>query len=228
MICRLSAIVATILCASVLLAPTGGAAQPPAPTPTPPPVNVALDVKLLATLVGGAEEVPNPGDPDGTGTATVMLRTATNQVCWETQVANLTLPAMASHIHRGARGVAGPIVVPFTAPDATGRASGCAVAEASLLSEIGQNPAGFYVNVHTSDFPGGAVRGQLAPAPPDPAPEPAPGGPAPQPGGQMPPPVPVALPDTGTSRPARLAFLCLGLLLLTGMIIVRREIRQVK
>ena len=76
-------------------------------------------------------------------------------------------------------------------------ASDCASAEASLISEIAQNPAGFYVNVHTSDFPGGAVRGQLAQAPPDPAPEPA--GPASPP--QLPAtgeePAPAALPNTG-------------------------------
>ena len=126
------------------------------------PAPQAADVTLTATLVGGAEEVPNPGDADGTGTSTVTLRTGTNQVCWETRVANITLPAAASHIHRGAKGVAGPVVVPFTAPDANGMASDCATAEASLISEIAQNPAGFYVNVHTSDFPGGAVRGQLA------------------------------------------------------------------
>ena len=46
-------------------------------------------------------------------------------------------------------------------PDADGNVMGCATADRALVKEILQNPAGFYVNVHTSDFPAGAVRGQL-------------------------------------------------------------------
>ena len=117
---------------------------------------------LEATLRGGAEEVPNPGDPDGTGAASVILDTSLGQACYGINVSNITLPAAASHIHEGAAGVAGPVVVPFTAPDASGASSGCVAVEADLMQRIMQNPAGFYVNVHTSDFPGGAVRGQLA------------------------------------------------------------------
>ena len=212
------------------------------PTATPPPVEIALDVRLQATLVGGAEEVPNPGDPDGRGTSIVMLRTATNQVCWETTVSNITLPAAASHIHRGARGVAGPIVVPLTAPDANGRASGCANAEASLMREIAQNPAGFYVNVHTSDFPGGAVRGQLAQAPPEPAPVPA--GPAPAPAPAPAPeaapapapaaplpntgeaPAPAALPNTGTSGGTAALLTGLALLVVLAGLGVSWSVRR--
>jgi LPXTG-motif cell wall-anchored protein len=165
------------------------AAAAPAPAPAP-----AADVMLGATLMGGTNEVPNPGDPDGNGTSMVTLKAATSEVCWDTKVANITLPAAASHIHRGAAGVAGPVVVPFTAPDANGVSSGCAKADPALITEIAQNPAGFYVNVHTSDFPAGAVRGQLAVGAPAPAPAPVPA-PAPP----APAPAPVALPDTGMS-----------------------------
>ena len=114
----------------------------------------------MATL-SGAEEVPQQGDADGQGTATVRLGSSANEVCYEMQVSNITLPAAAAHIHRGARGVAGDVVVPLTAPDANGRASGCTNADADLLGAINANPENFYVNVHTSDFPAGAVRGQL-------------------------------------------------------------------
>ena len=51
-------------------------------------------------------------------------------------------------------------MIPFTAP-ATGTSSGCLTANADLVHEILANPAGFYVNVHNAQFPGGAVRGQL-------------------------------------------------------------------
>ena len=126
-------------------------------------VNAPAFAGWVATAaLTGAEATPNPGDPDGSGTSTVRLGASASEVCFEIQVSGITLPAAAAHIHRGARGVAGPIVVPLTAPDANGTASGCTNADAGLLGEINANPADFYVNVHTSDFPAGAVRGQLA------------------------------------------------------------------
>jgi hypothetical protein len=76
-------------------------------------------------------------------------------------VENITLPATAAHIHVGATGVAGPVVVALSAPDASGHASGCATADHDLIKAIRQNPESYYVNVHNTDYPAGAVRGQL-------------------------------------------------------------------
>jgi len=118
------------------------------------------ETRATATL-SGAEEVPTPGDPDGAGSATVTFRTGSGEVCWDINVSNITLPSVGAHIHEGAKGVAGGVVVPFTAPDANGTASGCATPDAALVTRIMQSPENFYVNIHTSDFPAGAVRGQL-------------------------------------------------------------------
>jgi len=52
------------------------------------------------------------------------------------------------------------VVVTLTAP-ASGTSSGCVSADSELIKEIRQSPAEFYVNVHNSEFTGGAVRGQL-------------------------------------------------------------------
>jgi hypothetical protein len=102
------------------------------------------------------------GDPDGIGSALVTLNHGQGEVCWEMSVANITLPATASHIHRAAPGIRGPIVVGLTAPDASGEAAGCASGvDRELIRDILVNPGSYYVNVHTSDFPPGAVRGQL-------------------------------------------------------------------
>jgi hypothetical protein len=109
----------------------------------------------------GAEEAPGPGDEDATGTAVVYLRGDSNEVCVDLAVQNTTLPTSAAHIHRGAAGEAGPPVVPLTAPDATGLSSTCVTVEAELMQELINDPQNFYVNVHTDDFPDGAVRGQL-------------------------------------------------------------------
>ena len=115
--------------------------------------------RFSATLTGGAE-VPGPGDPDGSGRAAVAFQ-ADVDVCFTITASNITLPAVGAHIHRGAAGEAGPIVVALQPPGADGRVDSCTTGERALLSEIQANPAAFYVNVHTSDFPQGAIRGQL-------------------------------------------------------------------
>ncbi len=116
---------------------------------------------LSATLTGAAE-VPGPGDPDGSGTARLILNRGQGEICFKITVANITLPASAAHIHVGPAGVAGGIVVTLTAPNASGSSSGCVSVDSDLVTAIGNDPSAYYVNVHTSDFPGGAVRGQLS------------------------------------------------------------------
>jgi CHRD domain len=117
--------------------------------------------KLSATLTGAAE-VPGPGDPNGSGSATIRANHGQGRICFRLSVTNLTLPATAAHIHRGAAGQANPPLITLTAPDASGSSSGCVTASRELVKEILKNPSGFYVNVHTSDFQDGAVRGQLS------------------------------------------------------------------
>lgn len=121
----------------------------------------------LSTVLTGAAEVtsdgvPNQGDLDGEGTAQLTLNQGQGEICFELHVSGITLPAIAAHIHVGASTTTGPVVVPLTAPDASGNASGCASVDKDLIKDIRQNPDAYYVNVHTSDFPAGAVRGQLS------------------------------------------------------------------
>jgi len=102
------------------------------------------------------------GDPDGIGSALITLNHGKGEVCWELDVSNLTLPATASHIHQAAPGIRGPIVVSLSAPDASGGSAGCASGvDRDLIQDILINPESYYVNVHTTDYPPGAVRGQL-------------------------------------------------------------------
>jgi hypothetical protein len=117
-------------------------------------------VSLTATLLG-ENEVP-PADPDGSGTAVITLNSGRGVVCFEISVANIALPATGAHIHEGEVGVNGPIVVVLTPPDESGTSSGCVEADRGLIKDIRKNPAGYYVNVHTTEFPGGAIRDQLS------------------------------------------------------------------
>ena len=72
---------------------------------------------------------------------------------------------IAGHVHQGAVGVAGPIVVPLFAGSTTSshiKLDGTATPTGTTGAAICQNPSGFYVNYHTSPgFPAGAIRGQL-------------------------------------------------------------------
>jgi hypothetical protein len=116
----------------------------------------------FSTTLTGAEEVPGPGDPDGSGTVTLTLNPGAGEVCFEIMVSNITLPAIGAHIHEGPAGVAGPVDVTLTPPDASGMSSGCVSVDREEIMEIIQEPEEYYVNVHTTDFPDGAIRGQLS------------------------------------------------------------------
>lgn len=105
----------------------------------------------------GAEEVPATGDPNGTGSALLNIRLATDEACLAVRFANIAAPT-AMHIHKGAAGVPGPIVVDFSFVLPNG---GCVSAANSTLRQIRNNPQNFYLNLHTGAFPAGAIRGQL-------------------------------------------------------------------
>ena len=106
--------------------------------------------------------MPYAGDPDGVGSALITVNRGQGEVCWHLTVSNIVLPASLAHIHRAAPGAQGPAVVTLSAPDASGESSGCSsTATAALLDEIVESPESFYVNVHNSVYPPGAVRGQL-------------------------------------------------------------------
>ena len=113
------------------------------------------------TTMTGAQEVPGPGDPDGTGTAEAHVVDALDRICYEIHDVRNIGAVTAAHIHRGARGVAGPPVVTLELP-ADGHATDCADIDGTLGDEIKRNPQMFYVNVHTAEYPNGAIRGQLA------------------------------------------------------------------
>jgi hypothetical protein len=121
-------------------------------------------VPLVAHLRGGVEEVaPSLGDPDGGGTALVNVNGAAGEVCVELTTNGIGSWTMA-HIHQAKVGVEGPVVVNFNIlpADVGPRLSRCVTGvDPTLIDAINATPSNFYVNVHTTEFPGGAVRGQL-------------------------------------------------------------------
>jgi hypothetical protein len=126
----------------------------PGPGPGPGPVPATF----VATLTPGAN---NPAGPAGaTGDATIEIDAAAGQVCQTISYAGAGGPITLAHIHVGDPGVNGPVVVDLQVVPSGQEV--CVAANPTVLGEILANPAGYYVNLHTDDFPNGVLRGQLS------------------------------------------------------------------
>lgn len=125
------------------------------PTPTPTPVIVTFNATL-----NGASEVPANAST-ATGTATGSYNKTTKILTVNITYSGIT-PSMG-HIHVGAVGVSGPVVFPFTdlmSPFSYTTPALSAAQETDLLANL------YYVNLHTTAFPAGEIRGQLVTANP--------------------------------------------------------------
>lgn len=121
-----------------------------------PSASTTSGTTLVATLT------PEGANTSGSGTALLQLNPEQQTLCFALHVTGITLPATAAHVHRGAAGTNGPIVVHLAAPNAQGVSTGCTHVSSAVMSSLTQHPADYYVNVHNAPYPEGAVRGQLA------------------------------------------------------------------
>jgi len=99
------------------------------------------------------------GDLDGTGLISLTFDSVTGEVCYVLTTTGIN-PVVAAHIHAGEAGTTGGVVVDFGAIVLGTPA--CVQSTPAQVQAIEASPASFYVNVHTSDFPAGAIRAQLA------------------------------------------------------------------
>ena len=151
------------------------------------------DQLVFTTTLTGAQEVPPTGSP-GIGSALVTLDTTTNLLTVNVAFAGLGSPTIASHIHcctpPGANAMVATAVPTFpgfplgvttgtylmtfdltlasTYNPAFITAHGGTVAGAQAAFIAGLTSGQTYLNIHTSQFPGGEIRGQLQ-AVPEPA-----------------------------------------------------------
>lgn len=120
----------------------------------------APPMDFFAILSGANEVLPTVGDPDGSGFAWVTIDPDLDLIDWNITVLNLEPSISGAHIHEGGAGVNGPVQVDFSAT-----LSG-SVVSAAWADLIVADPAGFYVNIHTTpSHRAGAIRGQLQPVP---------------------------------------------------------------
>lgn len=127
--------------------------------------------KFVTTLTGQAEIDAGrmTADMNGTGTAVVTVNHGQGRVCWSLEnLANLDT-LVAAHIHEAPVTSQGPIRVNFFDFGQPIDLEGCVEAGTTphmfnrdRLRDILKNPQNYYVNIHTTAFPGGAIRGQLS------------------------------------------------------------------
>jgi Cu/Zn superoxide dismutase len=119
----------------------------------------------LKTSLRASQERPKPRGSvrraRGAFTVTITKQGSSAVLVWQLTFSRLTGKAIAAHIHSGARGKPGPVIVPLCAPCRSG-ARGRATVNASVLSALQSGRT--YVNVHTAKNPAGEIRGQLGAA----------------------------------------------------------------
>ena len=119
---------------------------------------------FIVPLSGSAEvNVAHPsggtGDPHASGTIALSIDPAHRQVCYDLKLSSGVRPMMA-HIHHGAPLRNGPpVIILFVGTREP--LSDCVESTHNQLSEIVADPAAFYVSVDSTEFPDGALRGQL-------------------------------------------------------------------
>jgi hypothetical protein len=128
----------------------------------------ALMTTAVSANAGGVSAVPLNNGQETTdakfgASGTFVWWVDGSSICYELSVKRMTTAPFAAHIHGVAeRTVAAPVLVPLTPPaGTTATSSACVAVGAELLAAIVANPGDYYVNVHTTAFPGGEIRGQL-------------------------------------------------------------------
>src|SRR3954466_14987817 len=138
-------------------------------TPTNPAGEIRDQVSIAAavkTTLTASQERPKPKGKlrkaKGTFTATVSRSGSSGVITWKLTFSKLSGKAVAAHIHAGARGKAGPVIVPLCTACRSG-AHGRTTVNESVLDALESGRT--YVNVHTKKNPAGEIRGQIAAVP---------------------------------------------------------------
>jgi plastocyanin len=146
----------------VVVGSAGTATTTPTVTPTSTPV--ARPGAVSAALFG-ANQVPAVTTAAYGGVRLSLDRSA-GTITGQYSLVNLTSAITGAHIHSGAAGTNGPVVVDFTGlVNGTNGSFTKTGVTPNLIDEIAANPANYYFNVHTTANTAGEIRGQLASAP---------------------------------------------------------------
>lgn len=127
--------------------------------------------QLLATGMGSTQYITgilqqsqsvsvDPITSSGTGNVTALLDRLTNKVYLTGNFSGLAGNISNAHIHGGAAGSNGGVVVPLMfAGTTSGNVTGTATVRTTFADSMANGLS--YVNIHTSAYPGGEIRAQL-------------------------------------------------------------------
>ena len=127
-------------------------------------VSAAPNAQIFVFDLTPEAEEPEPGDLGASGSAAILVVPAADLICYRLTWQNIEGNVVGAHIHEAPVGVDNPAplvgLIDATFSGAAGRYQACTFsAEADAIAE---NPENYYVNIHSTVFPGGAIRGQLA------------------------------------------------------------------
>jgi hypothetical protein len=103
-------------------------------------------------------EVPSPKGVSALAGGRFTATLSGSKLTWKLTFKHLTGQATAAHIHLGAKGKAGPVIVPLCGP-CKSPVNGTSVLKASTISAM--KAGNTYVNVHTLKNAPGEIRGQV-------------------------------------------------------------------
>jgi hypothetical protein len=135
-----------------------GACGSSSKSPGSPSAKRAGPVRIYRVALAGTAETLS-GAPAGTGAAVIAIH-GTSVVCWRFAHLRGFTNATFADIHLGAARRPGKVVVRLsTRPRLHHR--GCVGVVTALVRAIEHSPGDYYVNIASTQYPGGAVRGQL-------------------------------------------------------------------
>ena len=126
-----------------------------------PVAQANTSITKLVVSANGANEAPNKGIATGTASGAFALNTTKNTICFSNMKTKGLANVFGAHIHLGAWRIDGSIFITFEFTKFNKSVQTCTKVSHTVLVDIAKHPADYYFNVHTKDFPGGAVRGQL-------------------------------------------------------------------
>lgn len=117
---------------------------------------MSSDSRVNVVLRGSEQNPPVATSASGSGTITIAADKSVSG-----SITTTGLSGVAAHIHQGARGQNGPVIIPLTkSGDTYSAPAGAKLNDAQMQAFKAGN---LYVNVHTAANKGGEIRGQLNP-----------------------------------------------------------------
>lgn len=128
------------------------------------PASAQQDGAQFTVALSGQENV-TAGDADGQGSARLDLDSQQGTACYEITWKKLDGSVTAFHLHAARRGSNGPHWIDFfngrSSDGKEGKASDCVRSTREKIEAVINDPSAYYLQLHSTAFEGGAVRGQL-------------------------------------------------------------------